>query len=68
MVSMSGKSGNVLELESCEGNVGQSRECRGGGDLVTENCPLLPSSLGLVCCLLGCCSPCVAIVKASSAY
>ena len=30
MVSMSGKSGNVLELESGEGNVGQLTECRGG--------------------------------------
>jgi len=67
MVSMSGKSGNVLELESGEGNVGQLTECR-GGDLVTENCPLLASSLGLVCRLVGCSSPCVAIVKASSAY
>jgi len=33
MVSMSGKSGNVLELESGEGNVGQLTECRGGGIL-----------------------------------
>jgi len=32
MVSMSGKSGNVLELESGEGNVGQLTECRGGGE------------------------------------
>jgi len=30
MVSMSGKSGNVLELESGEGNVWQLTECRGG--------------------------------------